>query len=677
MPKEEIISPSERESLLKSTLTFRNLSVTEINQLATIIHEVSYEPGEPIVIEGDLIDAVYIIARGKVEVTKEVELGTNKGSTFLAVLNEGETIGLNQTGLYSETGRRTATVKATEKCLLLKLDLKEFNTYLTSHPHLLETMRANTDLTLKMRFIKESTPFMQLSNQRIAWLASSVKEIFVPHDKIIFNQGDPVDNCYMIIEGIVEISTVEDDGTFKVENTLTTGQLFGERAIFKTAKRVATTRAITDCRLMVLGPSVLQELHETMGDASEQILWQSPDNQPIRKENIVHHQRTLADKQVITVLKDPIRNQYLQLTDEGWFIWQQMDGKATVQNITKAYSEHFQQSYPPALEIINNIVRSGFAKADIMQSETFVSVEKKQAEKGIFKRFPYIYSFRNADKKIETLYRYGGFLFTNIPALIIISFIIIAGLSVFSYSLNHGLAKIHTINHLILFLISLIFVSCVLHLFSALAKALTIKRFGNIIPSFKLGFYLIFPIAYVDTSDLWMSSRVPRVTSMLSGIICTLFVASLLSIYLYFIPNSTMLPILSLSSTVLYFVALRALNPLLDSDGYHTLINAFDSPKLREYAFAWLAQGMPEFFSLRKSDLTLRMNKLYFLYYLFYIALNFIFVFVIQYQFNSYGVTFIWNGWVVYLLLAAGLLIEFIIEFNHQKKLNFFSSGIA
>lgn len=662
MPSNDIIRLSERESLLRATPTFQNLSVNELSQLASMMQEMSFDAGQTVITEGELIDSVYIIANGTLEVTKQVTYDGKSGSSFIAVLNTGDSIGFKEGGLFTETGRRTATITAITSCILLKIDIIDFDKFLKDHPQSLQSMKKMTDIVLRMHFIKESNPFMQLSKQRIAWLANSVKLIEVKPGAIIFKQNDTADNCYMIVEGEVEFSTQDENGKEKIINSLKTGELFGERAIFKDAKRAATARAVTACSLMVLDQDTLDELKEETAPISETILSQSSErNQPIRLENIIHQQRTMSDGQVITVLKDPIRNQYLQLNEEGWYVWKQLNGRLSVQDIYKQFAAEFNRSDPQeVIKIINTLIDAGFASADVMQAGE-ISTSKREAKQTIAERFHWIYAIKKSDTKFDKLYRYGGFVFFNIPSLVLTSIIIIAGLYFFSSTLNLTLHAIHNKTGLFFFLIWVAFICSILSLINPIAKALMIKRFNHSVPRFTINWQYILPRAFVDTSDIWLSSRLPRMMTMLSGLMATLLLASLLTLFVYFYPSSSLMLTASLCSIILYFLALRSLDPLLDSDGYLAISNALDAHKLRETALA--------FRSRYESNIIRKHNAIYYIYYFIYIVLNFLFIMVIQHQLLPYGLTWLWNGWTIYLILTASLFIEFLVELNYLNQM--------
>lgn len=670
MPSQDMISLSERETLIRATPLFRNLNVHETSQLAAMMKEVDYLAGEIVVKEDDLIKSVYIIATGTLEVTKQINIEGASGTTFLAILNPGENIGLTESGIFAKTGRRTATVKAQTPALLLKIDIKDIDAFLEEHPETLQSIKATTDSMLRMQFIKESNPFAHLSNQRIAWLANSVKTIDVNAGEILFTEGDTVNNCYMILEGKVEISALDKNGNSNIISTLHKGQLFGEQALFKSAKRTSTAQAVIASQLLVLDQDTLEELKsdESTEETTNTLYSQTAEyNQPKRLENIIHHRRLLDDGEIITTLKNPQHNAYLQLNEEDWFIWQQLNGQLTIKEVTQKFAEQYKRFDPQKVTMtINRIVNAGFAKLDVTMPDASVQSAKKTLEtKKLYERLEWIYALKNADYKISLFYQYFGFIFFYLPVRIAIYISIIAGIILYPQTLEATFQAVHKLNHLYIMILWAIFLSATFRLVSPIAKAFTLKYFKHSVPSIAIGIRLFLPVAFVDTSDLWDSSRFQRCMTMSSGIFATLFIASLLTFWTYFEADSVFALTASLCALILYFLVLRSLNPLLDLDGYLTLENALDAQRLRESVFAGFSQQKTV--ATSKTSQNRKRTNIFFTYYFIYVLLNFAFIFVLQYQLRSFGLM-LWTNGLIYVLWLLGLFIEFISEVNYQRK---------
>ena len=119
---------------------------------------------------------------------------------------------------------------------------------------------------------------------------------------------------------------------------------------------------------------------------------------------------------------------------------------------------------------------------------------------------------------------------------------------------------------------------------------------------------------------------------------------------------------------LLYFITLQSLDPLLDSDGYLTLLNALNAHKLRESALMGLKWQKIQFKG--KYDLSRKQSNGFFIYYFFYILLNFAFIYVLKSQLKFFGMIPFLNNDMIYVALAVGLFFELMLEINNLKKLN-------
>ena len=130
--------------LVKKQTLFSQLREEEITELASLFTEIKIEPGAVIVKEGDSVDSVYLIGNGTADVM-QVEAGHDHSETkSIAILSFGDSIGLNETGFYSISGNRTATVIALTDMLIYRLSVPAFRGFALSHTHVAEIMNKNS-----------------------------------------------------------------------------------------------------------------------------------------------------------------------------------------------------------------------------------------------------------------------------------------------------------------------------------------------------------------------------------------------------------------------------------------------------------------------------------------------------------------------------------------------------
>ncbi len=140
----DTVTPDFKKSLVRKQACFSKLTEDELEQLAELFIPKEFKKGDTIVTEGDVVDSVFLIVQGTVDVQHVLIKDNNTPEVqSVATLKPGDAIGLNDTGFYSLSGRRTATVVANSDLLLLCLSMPSFHGFALSYPHVSEIMRQN------------------------------------------------------------------------------------------------------------------------------------------------------------------------------------------------------------------------------------------------------------------------------------------------------------------------------------------------------------------------------------------------------------------------------------------------------------------------------------------------------------------------------------------------------
>lgn len=603
--KQRKVSISHRQELIKAFPCFATLTAKQTKDLAQLLREINFSPKEKIVAEGELIDCVYIIVSGTAEVTREKKKRRKKTIKVpVAVLNAGEGIGLNDTGFYSTTGKRTATVTAMTEMLVLRLDLKDLYSFLKQND-LEDSMYAASLQMLRMRFIKQSLPFSKLSHERLQWLADRVEELIVPAGTIIFKQGDEGDKCYLIRSGQVEILSKDDQGKERSLAMLKAPVLFGEATLITHTPRNATARVAVDCDLLVLPHKYLSELIESEDKVASMFMTLMVDrSQPLQNPRVTIHQRTTADGQKLTILKNPDNNSYFKLSEEGFYIWQQLDGKHTLQDITLDLAEQHSVFAPDVVAaLISKLTKSGFIiNLDIHDG---IDLGEKpfwvKAMVNLRRILEVRIAFGDANKWVTQMYnKYIRYLFTK-PAQIILALVVIGGFISFIINTPYVLLFFSFKHASLLLLLGLIPLGLLGTLLHELGHAFAVKAFGRDVHYIGVGWYWFTPIAFTDTSDMWLSIRKPRMLVNLAGIYVDVIVAGTCALLMLVFANPYIQGMLWLFALYTYIGGFRMLSPLQEMDGYYVLMDWVEKPRLRQAAVIWLVKKFPK--ALRKPRL--------------------------------------------------------------------------
>lgn len=142
--EEKSVDLSLQIQLIKKQPVFSQLTDEEIEELASLFVEVNVSAGDVIVNEGDPVDSIYLIANGTVDVRHVSITNGEAVVTSVAILSFGDSIGLNETGFYSISGKRTATVVALTDMQLFRLSVAAFHGFALSHTHVSDIMRKNS-----------------------------------------------------------------------------------------------------------------------------------------------------------------------------------------------------------------------------------------------------------------------------------------------------------------------------------------------------------------------------------------------------------------------------------------------------------------------------------------------------------------------------------------------------
>jgi len=136
------------EALRKAPF-FAGLAASDLDGILAVGQPVSFDPGQPIVQQGDAGDGMYIMLSG----TAEVDVGGR-----FHKLTTGNFFG--EMALIS-AGKRMATVKATETVEALKIPADGFQAFLQAHP------------TVALSMLRAVVERLREVEQRIdAWMAS-------------------------------------------------------------------------------------------------------------------------------------------------------------------------------------------------------------------------------------------------------------------------------------------------------------------------------------------------------------------------------------------------------------------------------------------------------------------------------------------------------------------------
>jgi putative peptide zinc metalloprotease protein len=294
------------------------------------------------------------------------------------------------------------------------------------------------------------------------------------------------------------------------------------------------------------------------------------------------------------ILQDPVSMRYFRLEEKQRFVAQHLDGTKTLEEIRKAYEQHFRPnrlSLPELESFAAQLLDSGLAQNESPQAGQLLyeraEKHRRQALRARLLSFLYIkIPLCHPDHLLSRLLPWLGWLFT--PRCAIASFtVMLAALGLLATHWTEFLARLPATHDLlglqnVLYLWLALGVVKVLH---ELGHGLSCKAFGGQVPEMGLLLLIFFPCLYCDVSDSWrIESRWRRIVVSAAGIYVELLIAALATFAWWLTDPSTLLHHVCLALMIvcsLNTILLNA-NPLMRFDGYYILSDWLGVPNLAE-----------------------------------------------------------------------------------------------
>ena len=293
------------------------------------------------------------------------------------------------------------------------------------------------------------------------------------------------------------------------------------------------------------------------------------------------------------VLKSRRTENYLLLDDEERFLWEQMDGRANMQDIAVAYVMRYGSfDFEKIPQLMNKLLLADLLTLRPMSRlrEILARNRRNPAARAMAATLHAIerlnVSSRRWNDLFERIHRYGGwFLFTPMA---VVGLAILTALGIRSlFRLWDSLGAISSAlgHHAITAIIALklaFFLTVALH---QLVHALACVHYGRRVK--EVGFiihHLVVPTFYADVTDLFMASRRARVVNALAGPTVHLVLGLLGVIWADNLTPGLLQACVAASAVLQLQSFLICIYPFsfLEMDGYHVLEDAVGMPRLAQ-----------------------------------------------------------------------------------------------
>lgn len=321
---------------------------------------------------------------------------------------------------------------------------------------------------------------------------------------------------------------------------------------------------------------------------------------PIRRLGYALKRFSTARGEVYFVLKNLRSRTYLRLNERQYFLWNLMDGENTLQDIAVAYmAEYGSMDVGSLVNLLSQLETSGFltTQGTDIYGQLRVKISgrslgywlKRAVESFLKREFP----IRGIDKFYTRTFNAGIKYFYTKPVQILFLIITVAGLIAFGFLTSSGeysLLKGGT-SSLPFGLIALYIGRTIALFIHEGGHAYTCKHYGREIRKSGVMIYYGSLAFYVDSTDIWMEPRLPRIMVSWGGPYTSLVLGGAAALFAVISPSAALSGWAYQFAFLLIVDSIFNLNPLLKWDGYYILMDWLEMPRLRDRSLAFLRSG--------------------------------------------------------------------------------------
>jgi putative peptide zinc metalloprotease protein len=302
-----------------------------------------------------------------------------------------------------------------------------------------------------------------------------------------------------------------------------------------------------------------------------------------------------GDYFILKSLNQPI---YLRLNERDVFLWKLMDGTHSLRDILVAYLQTYHSLGADRLiDLLDELTEKGFLQNILPQHPPKprggFARNWETARKVLSAFFQKQFPIQGVDEIITRLYTRFAWRLYTMAGQITLAAIGLAGLAAFILILQRGNQSLFEIQgSVVLGVIALGLANAVSIFLHEMGHAMTLKAYNREVRRVGVMIYYGMPTFFVDTSDVWMEPKGPRLQTSLAGPYVSFLVGSLTSLVMLANPVPLINSVLFKLAAWSYIDAFFNLNPLLELDGYFILMDWLEIPLLRKRSLEFVQQQL-------------------------------------------------------------------------------------
>jgi len=212
-------------------------------------------PGEVLVHAGKGAEAIHVVAKGKLQASREADDGR---SVLLAYLYPGDFLGefTFLTGVPSPV-----CITAADESVVFRIDNAVMRDVIDECAEVEEVLWRFFVDRMTHSLLATSSLFQGLEPERQVEIGRRLRPVEVKRGTVVLREGEPAAGIYLVVSGALEITVRSGDERHKLA-TLTPGEFAGVRAAASGAPPITRGVAAEDSVLLVLPASDFRELME-------------------------------------------------------------------------------------------------------------------------------------------------------------------------------------------------------------------------------------------------------------------------------------------------------------------------------------------------------------------------------------------------------------------------------